>query len=132
MAFFGLLFWLVPDLFLACFNSDAAIRDLGRELLWVAAVFQVFDAVAMVAVGSLNGVGDTRWTMAVSVAANWLVMIPLALWLGMGLKMGALGAWLAITADVLVVGGVLLLRFYREGWRRVKAAVPAGTAGQAD
>lgn len=124
MAFFGLLFWLLPDLFLQCFQRDPRVLEIGRGLLWVAAIFQVFDAVAMVGVGALNGVGDTRFTMFASVMISWLVLIPATYLLGYVLDMGALGGWLAITADVLAKAVVCCLRFYGGRWSKAARAVP--------
>ncbi len=112
MAFFGVLFWLVPDLFLTCFQDDPAVLAIGRDLLLVAALFQIFDAVAMVGVGALNGVGDTRFTMVATVLATWLVLVPLTYLLGMVSGLGAFGAWLALTAEITVLAAVLLVRFY--------------------
>ncbi|MFH2003050.1 MAG: MATE family efflux transporter [Planctomycetota bacterium] len=118
MAFFGLLFWILPELFLRCFQDDPAVIEIGCELLLVAAVFQIFDAIAMVATGTLNGVGDTRYTMYISVLAAWLVLVPLAYFFGVTLGWGALGAWLGITGQVVALSIVLTWRFYTNGWRK--------------
>ena len=127
MAFCGVLFFAVPELFLICFQRDAEVLRIGKQLLWVAAVFQVFDAVAMVAVGALNGTGDTRYTMVISVGASWFVLIPVAYFLGVTLELGALGAWLGITANILVVAVLLTIRFYGGGWRGKGITVQAGS-----
>lgn len=118
MTFFGLLFWIVPELFIRCFQDDPAVIEIGVELLLVAAVFQIFDAIAMVATGTLNGVGDTRYTMYISVLAAWVVLVPCAYFFGVILEWGALGAWLGITAQVLALSVVLTWRFYTNGWRK--------------
>jgi MATE family multidrug resistance protein len=127
MAFCGLLFFIAPEVFLVCFQRDPEVLRIGRQLLWVAAVFQVFDAVAMVAVGALNGTGDTRYTMVVSVGASWFVLMPVAYLLGVVLEMGALGAWLGITTNILVVAVILVNRFRGEGWRVAAKAAPLRT-----
>lgn len=122
MAFFGLLFWIVPDLLIRCFQDDPAVLEIGRELLWVAAFFQIFDAVAMVAVGALNGVGDTRYTMYVSILASWFVLVPMAILLGVTFGLGALGAWLGLTGEIVFVAAVLMRRFYSNGWKDAQSA----------
>ncbi len=127
MAFFGFLFWVAPDLFLRCFQSDPAVLGIGRQLLFVAAFFQIFDAVAMVAVGALNGVGDTRYTMFVSVFAAWFILVPLTYLLGMVAGLGALGAWIGLTVEIVVLAGVLTRRFQGDRWRSVKSIAASCT-----
>jgi len=116
MATFGFLFWITPDLFLKCFQSDPAVLGIGRQLLFVAAFFQIFDAVAMVAVGALNGVGDTRYTMFASIFASWIVLVPLTYVLGVVAGLGALGAWLALTVEIMVLAVILTRRFRGDRW----------------
>jgi len=113
----GLVFWLAPELLLRCFQNDPAVLLIGRDLLLIAAVFQIIDAIAMVSVGALNGVGDTRYTMYVSVGAAWFVLVPCTYLFGIVLGMGVIGAWMGVTAEILVLAAVLTVRFYREGWR---------------
>jgi len=78
MGVMGVFFWAFPETLIALFNTDPEILALGSKLLILAAFFQVFDAVAMTGVGALNGTGDTRFTMMVSVTAVWTVMVPVA------------------------------------------------------
>ena len=123
MTFFGLLFWFIPDLFLRCFQDDEGVLTIGRSLLSVAAVFQIFDAFAMVATGALNGVGDTRYTMVVSVLASWFVMVPLAYLFGVIWEMGAFGAWIGLTGYIILLSIVLTLRFQGDRWQKLPSAV---------
>ena len=51
---------VLPRLLLEAFTSDAGVLDVGVRLLFVAAVFQLFDGVQGVATGILRGLGDTR------------------------------------------------------------------------
>lgn len=117
MGAMGLLFWAVPEPLIRLFQDDRAVIEIGRELLLVAAVFQIFDAVAMTATGALNGTGDTRFTMMASVLASWLVMVPTAYLLGISLEMGATGAWLGMTFEIIVLAFVLMHRFRSGAWQ---------------
>lgn len=117
MSLFGVAFWLVPHWLVGLFTADAAVIEVASELLVLAAVFQIFDAVEMTAAGALNGVGDTRFTMWVSIVGAWAVLVPLSYVLGLVLEMGALGAWIALTAQIVVASGVCTWRFRSEAWR---------------
>jgi MATE family multidrug resistance protein len=82
------VFLAIPEALLAPFGVSGEVVVLGRELLVVAAVFQLFDAVAMVGQSVLTGAGDTRFVLASAVASAWLFKLPatwvLAIELGLG------------------------------------------------
>ncbi len=112
----GLVFWLAPDALIGLFQDDGRVMEIGRQLLVLAAIFQIFDAVAMTATGALNGTGDTRFTMIASVAGAWLIMVPAAWVFGVFMELGAVGAWLGLTLEIVVLSAVLLHRFHSGAW----------------
>ena len=71
------------------FTNDAAVLALGASLLWIAAVFQLFDGLQGVVTGTLRGLGDTRTPMVTNLAAHWLIGLPVGYWLCFGLGWGA-------------------------------------------
>ncbi len=101
------------------FNTDPEVVRVGTRLLVVAAFFQVFDAVAMVATGALNGTGDTKFTMWIGVACSWFVLVPASYFFGVALHGGAVGAWLGMTCEIVVVAAIMLVRFTRSRWQDV-------------
>lgn len=100
------------------FTDDPVVIALGAKLLLVAAFFQIFDALAMVAIGALNGVGDTRFTMFGGIACSWFVLLPSSYVFGVLLDGGAVGAWLGMTAEIVALGLLMLWRFNRNHWRQ--------------
>jgi MATE family multidrug resistance protein len=118
MGGFSVVFHLVPGLALAPFGLEPAVLSVALLLLQVAVVFQVFDAVAMVGLAALNGAGDTRFVMAVCMATGWLLKLPLGWLLAVEWGAGAPGAWWALTAEIVVLGAVVLLRLRGRSWLR--------------
>lgn len=116
MAGCATVFWLVPGPLVAVFGAEPAVAGLAMELLAVAAVFQVLDAVAMTSLSALNGAGDTRFAMVASVLGTWLVKLPAAWWLAVGLGWGAWGAWIALTLEVAAVSVLAVWRLNGERW----------------
>jgi MATE family multidrug resistance protein len=116
MGLCGLVFFLWPGPLIRVFNTHPDVVSIGADLLLVAAVFQVFDAVAMVSAGALNGTGDTKFTMWASITGKWLVLVPSAYLFGYVLDWGAAGAWLGLTAEILAVAVVNLGRFAGDRW----------------
>lgn len=112
----ALLFVAVPRPLVEVFEPSAEVAGLAVQLMLIGAAFQVFDAVAMVAQGVLNGAGDTRFTLLAGVGSMWLVNLPLGWLLGLHLGMGAPGAWIALTAEILAFAGVALWRIRGAAW----------------
>jgi MATE family multidrug resistance protein len=109
----AITFAIFPHWLISLFTPDPEIIAIGVPLLRIAAFFQLFDGIQAVAAGALRGAGDVRFPFLANVAAHWLVGFPIAMLLGFGLGMGALGMWLGLTAGLVVISGLLTLRFLR-------------------
>jgi len=116
MGLCGLGFLLFGATIVGLFNPAADVLEVGASLLVIAAAFQLFDAVAMIKTGALNGAGDTTYVMLVSVITSWTILVPLGWALCVATGQGAPGAWLAITAQVVVMAG-LYWRRWDARWR---------------
>jgi len=116
----GLLFLACPGLLLRAFTSDAEVLRLGGPLLAVGAVFQLFDAWAIVTDGALRGAGDTRLPFLMRFALAWLLFVPLAWLLGVYLEGGLFWAWIGASIYVVSVAGVLRWRFVSGAWRSIR------------
>ncbi|MCA9516975.1 MAG: MATE family efflux transporter [Myxococcales bacterium] len=119
----AVVFVLVPGALLGIFDPTPEVLAIAIPVMYVAAGFQIVDAVAMVAQGFLNGVGDTRYVMLSGVVVAWLVKLPLGYALANTLGMGAVGAWVGLTAEVVVIAWLVRRRIVLGRWER--AAAPA-------
>ncbi len=111
MGTMGTFFGFLPGLLLGPFALGAAASPLAFDLLLAAAVFQVFDGIALVSQSALNGAGDSRFTMASGLLLTWLFWVPLAAWYAARLGYGAPGGWAALTAHVLAMATVWSTRW---------------------
>ena len=116
MAVFGVIFWLLPEPLLLPFSVTTSVSEIAIGLMLVAALFQIFDAVAMVSLSALNGAGDVRFTMILSVGAAWFVKLPIGWLLAMPLSMGAVGAWIGLTAEIIAIAGLTWWRIRGHAW----------------
>lgn len=107
----AVVFALFPRQLVGLFSQDARVVDLGAKLVMIAAVFQLFDGVQGVASGALRGAGDVRFAFLANVVAYWAIGLPVALWLGFGLGLGAPGLWGGLTLGLVIVAFVLVARF---------------------
>jgi MATE family multidrug resistance protein len=116
----AVLFVAVPTPLLRIFTDDPAVVSLGRPLLLIGALFQIFDFVGIVSEGALRGAGDTRWPFAVHTALSWGLFLPLAYVLGVVLGGGLTGAWLGGLVYVAALALVLVRRFRSGAWQRMR------------
>lgn len=116
----AVLFLTVPDALLGIFTTDPDVIALGRPLLALGALFQLLDAVGIIASGSLRGAGDTRFPFVVQATLAWIVRLPLVYTFALVLGRGVTGAWFGELLYVTVLGSAWLLRFRSGVWRTVR------------
>ena len=112
----------------AGFGAKAGLSRVAVHLLYVAAVFQIFDAANIVARGVLRGAGDVRMPAVLGVITAWACTPPLTWLLGYRLGLGALGGWLGLCCEIIVGAVILWRRVETGGWRRAAAASRAKLA----
>ncbi|MGR3521250.1 MAG: MATE family efflux transporter [Paracoccus sp. (in: a-proteobacteria)] len=93
------------------------IVSLGVTLVMYAALFQLTDALQVVAVGFLRGVHDTRVPMWIAAFSYWAVGMPVAWGLAFPLGFGPVGLWLGLCAGLSLAAVLLMGRFW-SGWAR--------------
>jgi MATE family multidrug resistance protein len=120
----ALLMIAAPQPLLRLFTSDPPVIATGVALLAVAAVFQLFDGVQVVATGALRGLGDTRTPMVSNLVGHWALGLPVGYTLCFWLNTGVVGLWGGLSAGLIAVGAVLLYVWQRD-IRRLRLAKSA-------
>jgi MATE family multidrug resistance protein len=95
------------------FTSSEAVFALGRRLLIVAAMFQLFDGLQGVSTGLLRGLGDTRTPMIGNLAGHWLFGLPIGYALCFRSGWGVVGLWAGLSAGLVVIGIALAITWHR-------------------
>jgi MATE family multidrug resistance protein len=114
----------IISLFLDMSKPDAAqILATGTGLLALAALFQLGDAMQVMALGLLRAIRDTRVPMWAAAFSYWGIGIPCSYVLGFPMGLGAQGIWLGLCVGLLFASTSLMLRFWGKA---PKAAVQAG------
>jgi multidrug resistance protein, MATE family len=110
----ALALWLVPKYIVRIYTPDAAVLKVAIRLLAVAAFFQLFDGLQVVATGALRGTGDTRTPMIWSSSLYWFIGLPLGAYLCFGLGWGPEGIWIGLCVALILIGSVLLYFWHRK------------------
>ncbi len=116
MSLGAVAFVAMPDLLMAPFHVEPSVATIARHLIWVAAAFQLLDALATVTYFALDGAGDTRFTLWASILMSWGVKLPLGVALATLTGLGAVGAWLGLTAEIAALLVLLAWRWRSGRW----------------
>lgn len=113
----GLSFVWFPEYLITLFLDPADLRNQGViqlavQLLYLAAFFQIFDALQVTSQGALRGLKDTFWPMLISLVCYWVIGYGFALLLGFYADLGARGLWMGLIVGLLSAGLVLSSRFF--------------------
>jgi Na+-driven multidrug efflux pump len=116
----GSLFVLIPGYLLAVFGmTDPVVLTIGRQLLLYLSVSGLFITVALAYTGGLQGTGDTRSPLFISIISQ--VIVPLGLctiFQAMyGLDPGHI--WTAIVVGHLTRATLSVMRFKQGKWRTI-------------
>lgn len=124
MAFSATSFLAFPRAIFSVFTGEAAVVTVGVGLLRIAAAFQLFDGVQIVATGVLRGSGDTRTSMFTSIVAYWVIGLPLAWVMCFTLGFGVDGLWVGLTSGLVFAAFALVA-----AWARRTRRLPELAAG---
>ncbi len=101
-------------------GTRAELLRLGGWMLIGAAVFQVFDALAIITSAALRGAGDTVWPGILTVILSWTLIVGVGLLLvRIFPEWGAIGPWVGASLYISVLGLALVTRFVGGRWKRL-------------
>jgi putative MATE family efflux protein len=120
MTLLGILFVIIPDLFVLRITEKADIVETSAQLLRIIGFAQVGFAGAMVLSGALRGAGDTKMTMYINFGSQYLVRLPLVWLVGIHWEMGLTGIWIVLGGELTFRGLLFLWRFMQGGWMHIK------------
>jgi len=119
-AFLGIFFFFFPQQILSVFGmTDPAAVEVGVQLLRVLAFSGLFISVALAYTGGLQGSGDTKSPLYISIISQ--VAIPLGICFlikGFG-TLQPIHIWFAILAGHMTRCGLSVVRFLQGKWRTI-------------
>jgi putative MATE family efflux protein len=128
-AFVGSLFLIVPGLLLSVFGmTDALVTSLGVELLRYLSISGLFITVALCYTGGLQGTGDTRSPLYISIVSQIVIPVGLCTLLQSLRPLHAADIWMAIVIGHFTRALLSVIRFRQGRWRQISVDIePART-----
>jgi putative MATE family efflux protein len=119
-AFIGILFLFFPRQLLAIFGMhDPVVVEIGVQLLRVLSLSGLFIAVALTYTGGLQGTGDTRSPLYISIISQIIVPLGTCFVIKQTGTLDPLDIWLAILAGHATRCALSVIRFRQGKWRTI-------------
>jgi len=123
-AFVGLFFLFLPRQLLAVFGMhDPVVVDIGVQLLRVLSLSGLFITVALAYTGGLQGTGDTKSPLYISMISQILVPLGICFFIRGTGKLDPIDIWLAILAGHVTRCVLSVLRFRQGKWRTISVRI---------
>ena len=119
-AFVGALFLLIPEYLLAVFGmTEPLVLSLGQELLGYLSVSGLFITVALSYTGGLQGTGDTRSPLYISIVSQVVIPLGLCSMFQMLYGLGPHHIWTSILIGHATRAALSVARFRQQKWRNI-------------
>jgi putative MATE family efflux protein len=117
----GILFLFIPRQLLAIFGMhEPVVVGLGVQLLHVLSISGLFIAVALTYTGGLQGTGDTRSPMYISIVSQMVVPLSICFVIQRVSTLDPIDIWIAILIGHATRCALSVLRFNQGRWRDIK------------
>ena len=114
----GILFIVFATPVVKIFVDDPAVIPIAAIALRTFSCGNIGYAYGMVMLQAFNGAGDTFTPTLVNLFGFWILELPLAWWLAVGLHIHAEGAFLAIIVAECSMAAAGIVLFRRGRWRQ--------------
>lgn len=120
MGLMGLVFLIFGRELMDLFSDEIEVIDVGARLMVFAAVFQMFDALAITYSNALRGAGDTRWPAVAGAVLSWGVMVGGGSFVARTMpQLGALGPWAMAVVFLFAISTTLWMRWRQGKWEEM-------------
>jgi putative MATE family efflux protein len=123
-AFVGLLFLLIPRFLLGLFGMDnPVVLGLGVQLLGFLSLSGLFITVALTYTGGLQGTGDTKGPLYISLISQFAIPIGLLTVIQAMRTLQPADVWLAIVLGHAARSLLSVVRFRQGKWRHIEVRI---------
>jgi putative MATE family efflux protein len=125
----GAMFLLIPNVLLGVFGmTEPLVTSIGAQLLRYLSVSGLFVTVALSYTGGLQGTGDTRSPLYISIISQIIVPIGLCTFLQSTRGLHPSDIWTAIVLGHFTRAALSVLRFRQGQWRHIRVDIESAPA----
>jgi putative MATE family efflux protein len=125
----GLFFFFIPQQLLAIFGmTDPAVVEIGVQLLRVLSVSGFFIAAALAYTGGLQGTGDTKSPLFISIISQVLLPVGICFFIQQTGTLRPIHIWIAVLVGHFTRFLLSFIRFNQQRWRAIKVDIETTAA----
>jgi Na+-driven multidrug efflux pump len=125
-AFAGIFFFFFPRTLLAVFGmNEPVVVELGTQLLRVLSISGLFIAIALTYTGGLQGTGDTKSPLYISIVSQMVVPLGICFVIQQTGTLQPMHIWFAILAGHMTRCALSVVRFNQGKWRNIAVDIGA-------
>ena len=113
MACSALIFASFPEFLVKLFTQDSNLIKISVPILYVLAVFQVFDGLQVALSGIFKGIKKTGVVLFSNFVAYWLISLPLGYLLAFRFNLNIRGFWYGLCCAAIILCTIMLTMLYR-------------------
>ena len=118
--FIGAFFLFMPRQLLAVFGmQDPAVVEIGTQLLRVMSVSGLFITIALTYTGGLQGTGDTKSPLYISIISQIVVPLGICFVIQQTSTLDPIDIWIAILVGHATRCALSVIRFNQGQWRHI-------------
>ena len=113
-----------PHFWIGLFTTDKELIAVTVPIVYLLALFQLFDGMQVTLAGIFKGLKDTNIVMIANLVSYWIVSIPLGTLLAFKFNMNIMGYWYSIGAAAVLLCAIMLTKLfikYRD-WQKLAPA----------
>jgi len=119
-AFIGAFFLFLPKQLLAVFGmTDPTVLEIGTQLLRVLSVSGIFITIALTYTGGLQGTGDTKSPLYISIISQIIVPLGICFVIKQVTTLEPIHIWIAILVGHATRCALSVIRFNQGKWRNI-------------
>jgi Na+-driven multidrug efflux pump len=119
-ALLGIFFLFLPRQLLGVFGmNDPAVLEIGTQLLRVLSVSGLFITIALTYTGGLQGTGDTKSPLYISIVSQIIVPLGICFVIKQTSTLDPIDIWFAILIGHATRCGLSVIRFNQGKWRAI-------------
>ena len=124
----GAFFLFIPQQLLAAFGmNEPRVVEIGVELLRILSLSGLFIAVALTYTGGLQGTGDTRSPLYISIVSQIVIPLGLCFIIQQTSVLDPIDIWIAILLGHVTRCGLSVVRFNQGKWRSIEVDIGSTT-----
>jgi len=113
----AIAFSIFRESLIRIYTNDPEVIAIAGSLVLMTMILEPSRAFNIILGSALRGAGDYKFPISIGIVFMWGVSVNLAYFLGIRWGMGALGVWIAFTADESLRGALMLWRWLSGIWK---------------